>query len=93
MLTPPGSFLPLDRPIDNRHLYANHIPSRTIVCSALGAGRQIQTGVRLNRSERALGLGGAIVCWSPTTRNERSVACVGGKKKSRERCARDSTVS
>ena len=93
MLTPPGSFFAPRSADRQQTTVCQPHTSRTIVCSALGAGRQIQTGVRLNRSERALGLGGAIVCWSPTTRNERSVACVGGKKKSRERCARDSTVS
>jgi len=89
-MTPPGSFLPLDRPIDNC-VPTTYQSNDRVFCT--GAGRRVRTGVRLNRSERVFGLGGAIVCWSPTTRNERSVACVGGKKKSRERCARDSTVS
>jgi len=89
-MAPPGSFLPLDRTIDNC-MPTTCRPNDRSFCA--GVGRRVRTGVRLNRSERALGLGGAIVCWSPTTRGERSVECVGGKKKSREHNARDSTVS
>jgi hypothetical protein len=50
----------------------------------------MRTGVRTSGSERAFGVGDAIVLFECTAWGERSVSSVGGKKKSRECRARDS---